>query len=374
MSANGPRSTDDWLCKKCTGKDGSPFRNFGFRAQCWSCKVARGACFGKKAEPRAGAVRLKPPAANGGKDKDTDKYQREKKALERSHAQELQKLRGELDEVRKSIPDRAREPASAECSVEVDGEVELDAAVSRARVRAKLIKDMPESMRDLVAGGYETCLAKVQAELAEAQGARRAANPLKKRLEGAETHKARMAKKVAEAKAALQDREAALEAVSKQIVAHKVALEEAEAFSAKASAEVAALAAKYALERTDTTNTAHAGANGGGNAPHGFVSVSFAEEKWAEREAAFAQQIAQLQALVASQGEGGAAASDASPSVAGDIAAMEDLEDDEAWSKVTREKRKTVLRRERDVLASKVRSSLGKSPSHASPFKFKKIS
>ena len=178
---------------------------------------------------------------------------------------------------------------------------------------------------------------------------------------------------MADAQSALQDREAALEAINKQIVAQKAALEEAEAASAKASAEVAALAAKYALERTDTSNTAPAGADATESAPPGFVSVSFAEEKWAEREAALAQQIAQLNALVASQGDGNAAASDASPSGAGDIAAMEDLEDDEAWNKVTRDKRKKVLGREREMLASKVRSNLGKAASHTSPFKFKKV-
>ena len=372
MSEKGPRSNDDWLCKKCTGKDGSPFRNFGFRTQCWSCKIAKGACFGKKAEPRGGTGRPKPPATVEGKNNnDKDKYQKEKNARERSHAQELKKLRGELEELRRSMPSEPEVPTSVGCTMEVDGDEELDAAVTLARVRFKLTKDMPEAMRDLVAGGYEACLAKVQAELAHAQTARRAANPLKKQLEGAEAHKARMAKKLADAKSALQEREAALEAINKQIVDRRAALEEAEAISAKANAEVAALATKYAMERTDHASTAPADTTGE-SAPSGFVSVKFAEDKWAEREAAFAQQMAQLQALVVSNGEGGSAASEASPSAAGDIAAVEDLEEDDAWNRVSRDKRRLVLRRERDALASKVRSSLGKVSCHASPFKVKK--
>ena len=78
-----------------------------------------------------------------------------------------------------------------------------------------------------------------------------------------------------------------------------------------------------------------------------------------EREAAFTQQLAQLQALVANQDET-AAASEVSPSEAGDAASADQLEEDEVWTKVERGKRKGLLRRERDALASKVRASLGK--------------
>ena len=97
----------------------------------------------------------------------------------------------------------------------------------------------------------------------------------------------------------------------------------------------------------------------------GFVSVVFAEEKWAEREAAVAAQIAHLQALVEA---GLDAASEASPSEAGDNASAEQLEDDESWGKVEKSKRKAVLCRQPDALAKKLRTSLAKVSSAASPF------
>ena len=105
-----------------------------------------------------------------------------------------------------------------------------------------------------------------------------------------------------------------------------------------------------------------------GQAPPGFVSVAFAEEKWVEREAAFAHQLSQLQALVANQ-PGGDAASEVAPSEAGDVVPLEQLEDDEVWSTVEKGKRKAFLRREREALASKVRTNLGRLKPHAkSPF------
>ena len=100
----------------------------------------------------------------------------------------------------------------------------------------------------------------------------------------------------------------------------------------------------------------------------GYVTIAFAEEKWAEREATFAQQVAQLKAMVAAQGEGGSAASEASQSVASDLGTMDDLEDDEAWSKVPTGRRKAFLRKERDALASKIRTSLGTVSTVSSPF------
>ena len=146
----------------------------------------------------------------------------------------------------------------------------------------------------------------------------------------------------------------------------KAAVTDAEAAFAKANIEVAALAAKYASERTDTANASAAVAVEA--PPPGYGSVSFAEEKWAEREAYFTQQLAQLQAMVAAQGDCGSEASEASPSIAGELASIEELENDEAWTKVASGKRKALLHRERDMLARKVRNSLGKVSSAASPF------
>ena len=97
----------------------------------------------------------------------------------------------------------------------------------------------------------------------------------------------------------------------------------------------------------------------------GCVSIAFAQEKWAEREAAFNQQIEQLRALV--QPVVMDAASEASPSEAADLDLADPL-DDSAWSKVDRTKRHKLLHREKDVLAKNVRSKLSKVSTVSSPF------
>ena len=71
------------------------------------------------------------------------------------------------------------------------------------------------------------------------------------------------------------------------------------------------------------------------------------------------QQLALLQALVASK-TGDEDQSDVSPSDAGDIIAVEQLEDDETWRKSEKGKRRKTLRQERDALAKKVHAGLGK--------------
>lgn len=205
-----------------------------------------------------------------------------------------------------------------------------------------------------------------------ALAARRAANPLKKQPESAEAHKARMEKKLADARAALLAREEELAEFQRRIQEQKATVRDAEAAAARASVEVATLAAQYASERTAAPAT-DAAEPSGAHQPQptaGFVSVAYAEEKWAEREQAYAQQMAQLQALVASHCEDGGQ-SEVSPSEAGDIIPVDQLEDDEAWRKIERGKRRTVLRQERDALAKKVRINLGKVSSGASPFKKK---
>ena len=70
-----------------------------------------------------------------------------------------------------------------------------------------------------------------------------------------------------------------------------------------------------------------AGAPEGTHTPvPGMVSIAFAEAKWAEREAAFAQQLAEAQALVSSQPE--------APIEACDVELPDRVEEDEVWSKI----------------------------------------
>ena len=354
-SSPGARSQakDDWLCKSCVGKDGTPYRNFGSRMHCNACKVAKGSCFGKQAEPRAADIVAK-------------RALEEKRALEQRHAQEVKRLKDELADARKASCPSTAEPASAAMALGIDTgassgseHLALDAAVARAKEKLKKLKELPSELRDHVAGGYDACCSKVQDELLAAQASRRAANPLKKRLEGAEAHKHRMAKKLADEKATLEKQEARLAELNKLVESQKAAILEAEASMAKASDEVASLAAQFASERI-LPAASRADAE---QAPAGFVPIAFAEEKWAEREAAYAQQLTQLQALVA------AAPSEPAPSEAEEEDSMDQIHDDEIWNKVEPSKRKALLGRQRDILAKKVKANLCKVSNHASPFK-----
>ena len=142
----------------------------------------------------------------------------------------------------------------------------------------------------------------------------------------------------------------------------------AQASAAKADADVAALAARFALERNAVPASP---ANGPSLAephsqapvPPGCVTITFAEEKWAEREAAYALQIAQLQALLPAVD----AVSEASPSEAGDLELADPL-DDSAWGKVERSKRLKLLGMQKEVLARNVRTKLSHVSVATSPF------
>ena len=57
---------------------------------------------------------------------------------------------------------------------------DLDKAVGCARERLKKLMELQVELRDIVAGVYDECLAKVQQERTVAQAARRAAHPLNK--------------------------------------------------------------------------------------------------------------------------------------------------------------------------------------------------
>ena len=128
------------------------------------------------------------------------------------------------------------------------------------------------------------------------------------------------------------------------------------------------MASLFASERTAPATAAPASVEEASQLPPGFVSVAFAEEKWAEREATFAQQLAQLKALV-SPGFDSSSPAEPTASEADVAEAVEQPDEDEAWNTIERGKRKALLRQQRDILAKKVRANLGKVSAHASPFK-----
>ena len=100
--------------------------------------------------------------------------------------------------------------------------------------------------------------------------------------------------------------------------------------------------------------------------PIGCVTVAYAEEKWLEREAAFTKQLEQLKADLGAAPAHVAASGAAS--VASDLGNLDDL-DDEQWSKVEKGRRSALLRRQKDELASKLRTRLNGVASVRSPFR-----
>jgi hypothetical protein len=288
----------------------------------------------------------------------------EAKAKESNRAQAA--LRVEVQKLKEAAA--AAPPPAPGAAMELDhngteaGASALEAAISAARDELKQTQACTDFQKSLVPD-FAAALAAAHAKVEAALVARRAASPLKKQLEGAEGHQQRSAKKVADAKALLEARRKEVADAQAAMQLQKEALADLEAVLAKADAEVADLAARFASERNAapaapaTSGTAQLDAN-----PDGFVSRSFAEEKWAEREAHFARQLEQLQSLVA-DGQAGGAMLEAAPSEASDLGTLEQLEaladDDVAWGRVDKTKRKAVLSRQRDRLAKQVKTSIG---------------
>jgi DNA repair exonuclease SbcCD ATPase subunit len=286
-----------------------------------------------------------------------------KKLLEderRKHAAETRKLKEELELARKG----GAAPMAVDAEEGEDDD--LGKAVATARERLRKAKAAPEELHDLLQGGYEACVAKLQGELSAAQAARRASNPLSKQLEGAEAYKSRMDKKLTEAKAELDERDKELLEAGKRRDQQKEAVAEAEAASAKAAEEVANLAKQLAADRATSPPGAGGSSPAAAVPPSGCVTVAYAEEKWQEREAAFAKQLEQLKADLGAAPANVAASGAAS--VASDLGNPDDL-DDEQWSKVEKGRRSALLRRQKDELASKLRTRLNGVASVRSPFR-----
>ena len=368
MAPSGADKHPCWGCGKC-GFDS----NWASRERCHKCDAVAPTKARDKAREltrkRQAAKAKRDAAPKGGSNASGGRTPGADSTQAVRQAKELEEARKQTAELKRQLEAERRKNNATPMAVDATDtgdDSELDKAVAVARERLRKTKELPEEVRDLVQGGYEACLARLQVELAAAQAAKRASTPLSKQLEGAEAFKARMDKKAVDAKSALDDCEAAVLEATRQRDLQKATLAEAEAAAARAADEVAVLAAKFASERT-TAPTAPEGAStsGGAQPPPGFVSVTFAEEKWQEREVAFNQQLEQLKAIIGTQ-QSAAAAGDGA-SVASDVGNPEELDDDK-WSKVDKSRRSALLRKQRDELATKLRSRLGGVTSVRSPF------
>ena len=72
------------------------------------------------------------------------------------------------------------------------------------------------------------------------------------------------------------------------------------------------------------------------------------------------RKMAEVAAVLAAHGEQASSSEVDAASVASELNLPEDLEDDAAWAKINRSKRKAFLRKGQDLLASKVRDTIGK--------------
>jgi hypothetical protein len=108
---------------------------------------------------------------------------------------EVSKLRAEIDKLRAELKAKPLETSSAksdEADMEVDSE---DAKTKEARAKVKLLdkklrdtKGMPETLHDLLPGGYEAAVQELQQQLDQARAALRESKPLDSRRASADAY------------------------------------------------------------------------------------------------------------------------------------------------------------------------------------------
>ena len=217
--------------------------------------------------------------------------------------------------------------------------------------------------------GLEALLDAKRAELAEVGAKLRGLQDIPTQRASQEAHCKKIAKHLEAAQSehtALQEKleEVQTSLATQQTVVDRLLREQAEAKVKMEELTLASVGLPAQLQQASAIGASQASAVAAA-VPAGCVSIAFAEEQWAVREAAYAAQLAQLQALVAP------VCDSAAPSEAGDAEAGEalNLEDDEVWNKVAPSKRHSFVRREKEILARKLRTGLGRVGSVSSPFK-----
>jgi myosin heavy subunit len=360
----------DWVCKSCTNRAGKPWRNAGSLKECGNCHIHKGAAFGQVVECGPGESPTTSTRQRVAKQMDVGKELAAMRAELKKASAANAKLEAALAASVSPASAAAGTPGSA-MEVENDNThvpADLVAAVEQAKDELRQMEAFSEFNRSLIPD-FPAKLSAARAKLDEACANKRAANPLKQRLESAEVHQAKSAKKLAAVKATLAAKEEELAALQEAIKKQNDAVTAAAANVAKADAEVALLAAQFASERSAAADTSTVSGGSVAPAPEGYVLSSFAEAKWQEREAQFAAQMAAVEALVL--GKPAEAAASAAPSEASDVQDVACLEfecEDEEWKRVSRDARKAIAAKHRSAIAGKVATCLGKVNKHANPF------
>jgi hypothetical protein len=387
-SGSGPSAKTHWLCHGCPGSGGCGYYVPRGGIACNSCgHVPPASVSAKRAkaeQPRPQAKEKAAPkgdGSGGAKLKEALAAKEKAEAKVKTEAKASAALRERIKTLEAGVP---ATPAAAASSMEVDAEhpaaATLDSAVADAKAALDDFKGLSARVQQCVPD-FQQQLVRRQEEYDAALESRRSANPLKQQLNVAEQWHTRVSKRLAAAKTAVEAKQAERAEVEEAIVKLATSVTELDAEVAKATAKVAELSLKITTERVGAVPAVGGLQAGEASvaAALDMVSRAFAEEKWAEREAMFAQReaeheraIAQLQGLVAEATVPEASASEVAPS---DLGSVEDLEDDAAWHQVERGSRQKVLARQKRLLAKEVRSSLGgianlaKVSATASPFK-----
>ncbi len=383
-----PLASTHWECHKC--HCWAPRGGYDYCNQCGHLPPAgvtsvrsgtakgAGKGDGKDTEKGRGQRRASGGAKSKGKGKgDSDaKVQRamDAKTAAEAMARETGKAHKALQAEVKRLKEEAKNKDGETGPVAMDTESStpaLDQAVAQARDELKQMQGFSAFNRSLIPE-FEDKLALANQKLNEALAARRAANPLRQQLEAAEAHQTRTSKKLLDAKEGLQGKLKALEEAQKAIDKQQAVIVEAELAKAKVDAEVAALAAQFASERAATAPTAVEAPigqpdNAGGAPAEAMVSVALVNQEWEKNQLAWMAKIHQLEGLLENSGSG-STPSEPAQSEAGDLCSIEQLEDDAAWCKVEKGKRKAVLSRQRDKLAKEVKANLAKVSAVSSPF------
>jgi hypothetical protein len=379
-SNKGKNDGKKWTCRECGGW------SWGDRPSCFGCGVPRG----KKQNGAGGAAAgVKQPATHTVGDfilvGNGKKGRKQAKALEQRLA-----LADKAGELARQLAE-AKNPATSKAPEDLDGmdvgsgegtherEAEIGKQLKAAKDGLAEINRISEAFRSELfgeSGSFEAAVARKQASVDRLSAELRGCKPMPQRLAQAQRHKKAVEGKLAAATQRDSELAAQLEKLGSERAAQLEKLEKYNAELAVAAQEVGRLASEQAREQGAgpqlSAEGVAPGAVGVANAtgsvvPPGCVSIAFAEERWAEREAAYLQEMVQLQALLGAQDDD-IAPSEASPSEAGELGSADQLEADEAWSKVERSKRKAVLGRSGRVLATKVRSGISRVSGCASPF------
>lgn len=295
----------------------------------------------RKASAGGGTPRPPTAAAPGGKPKPDQRLEAMQK--------KIKELEARLEASNSPVP-------AAQGAMEVEGvdDPNLDGAIVSARENLRYAQGTPEVVRGSIPGGYEAWEAKLKADLDRALAAKRATAPPAAQVAQAERHQATMAKKVDKAVEEFAELEKEQLELTARLEQGAKKVEEAKAALARATQEVRELAARVAAPPAVAAGTE------GAAVPEEMVKLSEVLAWQAQVVEEYDRKMAEVAAVLAAHGEQASSPEGDAASVASELIFPEDLEDDAAWAKIDRSKRKAFLRKGQDVLASKVRDTLGK--------------